>query len=346
MSTSAANMKVLGYCRAILTLTSILGINFTIKAQESKQGNTQNILPFLLIAPDARSAGMGETGVGSSSDINSIHWNAAKYAFSVEPSGVSLSITPWNRDLAEDMSFVYVSGFKKLAHMQVIAGSIKYFNSGQFDFSDLQGNKTSSYKPYDLSIDFAYIKKLSEVISISTTFKYIRSMYTAYEYVQGGTGSISSIAADIGFLHQQPVRLFHNEGLLGLGINFSNIGPAIKYNLYSRPLPMNLRIGSAYTAYIDNSTELIVCFDINKLFADGISDKINYSAGIEALLAKTISLRTGFFKSDNHPTVGDYLTAGMGVSVSKYKIDISYLVSFQKLNPVNNTIHYTIGYFF
>ncbi|WP_069661263.1 hypothetical protein [Arcticibacter eurypsychrophilus] len=71
-------MKALGYFRAILTLTSILGINFTIKAQESEQG-TQNILPFLLIAPDARSAGMGETGVVSSSDINSIHWNAAKY---------------------------------------------------------------------------------------------------------------------------------------------------------------------------------------------------------------------------------------------------------------------------
>ena len=37
--------------------------------------------PFLLIAPDARSGGMGDIGVATSPDASSQHFNAAKYVF-------------------------------------------------------------------------------------------------------------------------------------------------------------------------------------------------------------------------------------------------------------------------
>src|ERR1035437_8926931 len=38
-------------------------------------------VPFLMIAPDARAGGMGDAGVATSADANSIHWNASKLAF-------------------------------------------------------------------------------------------------------------------------------------------------------------------------------------------------------------------------------------------------------------------------
>lgn len=38
-------------------------------------------VPFLQIAPDSRAGGMGDYGVATSPDANSIHWNPAKLAF-------------------------------------------------------------------------------------------------------------------------------------------------------------------------------------------------------------------------------------------------------------------------
>ena len=51
-------------------------------------------VPFLLITPDARAAGMGELGVATSADAYSQQWNPAKYVFAESPKGVSLSYTP------------------------------------------------------------------------------------------------------------------------------------------------------------------------------------------------------------------------------------------------------------
>ncbi len=38
-------------------------------------------VPFLTITPDARAGGMGDCGIATSTDVNAMHCNAAKYAF-------------------------------------------------------------------------------------------------------------------------------------------------------------------------------------------------------------------------------------------------------------------------
>ena len=38
-------------------------------------------VPFLMITPDARAAGMGDLGVATPADAYSQQWNPAKYAF-------------------------------------------------------------------------------------------------------------------------------------------------------------------------------------------------------------------------------------------------------------------------
>ena len=48
-------------------------------------------VPLLIIAPDARSGAMGDVGVASKPDANSLHWNAAKLAFMQNQTGVSLT---------------------------------------------------------------------------------------------------------------------------------------------------------------------------------------------------------------------------------------------------------------
>ena len=51
------------------------------------------------IAPDARSAGMGDVGAATDPDVLSQYWNPAKYPFTISRAGVGISYTPWLRQL-------------------------------------------------------------------------------------------------------------------------------------------------------------------------------------------------------------------------------------------------------
>ncbi len=94
-------------------------------------------MPFLTIAPDSRAGAMGDIGAATSPDINSMHWNASKYAYIDEDLGVAISYSPWLKAITNDIKLLYLSGFKRLDKQQVIAGSIRFFNLGQIVFTDV-----------------------------------------------------------------------------------------------------------------------------------------------------------------------------------------------------------------
>jgi hypothetical protein len=59
-------------------------------------------VPFLLVAADARAAGMADIGVATSADAFSQQWNPAKYAFATDSQGFSISYTPYLTDLVNE----------------------------------------------------------------------------------------------------------------------------------------------------------------------------------------------------------------------------------------------------
>ena len=101
----------------VLTLLFI-AIGVSIHAQTtlvSGQINAGRIptptLLFLNVAPDARSAAMGDAGVALSVDANAIHWNTAKLATTEKKMGFSMSYTPWLRSLVSDMALYNLAGY-------------------------------------------------------------------------------------------------------------------------------------------------------------------------------------------------------------------------------------------
>src|SRR5258707_15567492 len=105
-------------CFLIFTMAigqSIAGsgqINY--KSRDALLGQINTIttaVPFLLIAPDARAGGMGDYGVATSPDPNSIHWNPAKYSFADKPMGFAVSYTPWLRALVNDIFLSNLAGY-------------------------------------------------------------------------------------------------------------------------------------------------------------------------------------------------------------------------------------------
>ena len=82
-------------------------------------------VPFLLIASDARAAGLGDMGVATSVDTYSQQWNPSKYAFSETKSGFGISYTPYLSKLVNDILLANVTYFNRINERSAFAASFK-----------------------------------------------------------------------------------------------------------------------------------------------------------------------------------------------------------------------------
>jgi len=94
--------------------------------QEVRYNPISTAVPFLTITPDSRHGAMGDVGVATSPDANSQYLNPAKYAFSEDKFGFSLSYTPWLRQLVNDINLAYLAGYYRINNNEVIASSLRF----------------------------------------------------------------------------------------------------------------------------------------------------------------------------------------------------------------------------
>lgn len=225
-------------------------------------------VPFLLIAPDARSGAMGDVGAAISPDANAIHWNPAKLAFLEESSGVSISYDPWLQRLVPDISLSYLSGYKKLNDRSAIGGSMRYFSLGQINLTDVTGRETGVYSPSEFAIDGTYSRKYGDHFSLGTALRFIYSNLPSGQYTQGqDTRPGTALAADASAYYRNPASFFGKPGFISAGLHISNIGNKISYVENGRKvfLPTNLRLGGAATIAIDALSQVTFALDVNKL---------------------------------------------------------------------------------
>ncbi len=227
-------------------------------------------VPFLQIGPDARSGGMGEVGVSSAPDANSLHWNPAKYTYIEGDMGFSLSYSPWLRALVSDINLAYLTGYKKLKNDQVVSGSLLFFSLGDIAFTDIVGDPIGNYRPNEFALSAAYSRKLTKNISGAISARYIHSNLT--QGISSGDGASTkpgnTIASDIAIYSQRDVTLKNMEGYFAWGINISNIGAKISYsddNTERDFIPTNLRLGPSLTLDVDDFNRITFMVDFNKL---------------------------------------------------------------------------------
>jgi hypothetical protein len=182
------------------------------------------------------------------------------------------------------------------------------------------------------------------VFSLSTVIKYIRSDLVALDYIQGQGLTGNSFASDIGLFYCSDMYIGDKDGVLSMGLNVSNIGPNIKYGLLNQPMPTLARLGGSYHATIDESIAYAMSIELHKILVKNTGNMPNVSLGLELSLLKKIALRTGYYKSENFPEKGQYLTAGLGLNHSNYGFNLSYLFPTQKYSALDNTIRYSLNY--
>jgi hypothetical protein len=229
----------------------------------------QTAVPFMTITPDSRAGGMGDVGVATEPDVNSQYWNNAKYVFMESQGGVALSYTPWLRKLINDINLAYLAGFYKIDEKQVVSAALRYFSLGQIVFTDNYGTPQGIYVPNEFAIDAGYARLLTDNFSGGIVFRFIRSDLTGGQNVGGSDSKAAmAIAGDLGFYYRKPdLRLGSKDGILGLGIQFSNMGNKVSYTVDQEKsfLPINLRLGGALTIEMDDYNSISLMADVNKL---------------------------------------------------------------------------------
>lgn len=261
--------------RSILLLAFVLIALEPISAQTANLSNLigqintiTTAVPFLMISPDARAGGMGDQGVASAPDINSVYWNPAKMPFIDKKAGLAVSYTPWLKALVNDMFIAYVTGYKKLNNNQVLAGSLRYFSLGNITFTDNQGITTREFKPSEFALEASYSRKLSENLSGGITLRYIHSNLTGGATSDGqDTKAGNTAAADVGVYYQTDVRVGDKDAVFSSGINISNVGAKISYTQTGTKnfIPTNLRLGPGLKIKLNDYNDIGFSMDFNKL---------------------------------------------------------------------------------
>jgi hypothetical protein len=343
-------------------------------------------VPFLLISPDSRAGGMGDVGVATSPDANSLHWNPAKFAFVEDEVGFAVSYVPWLRALVPDINLSYLAGYKKLNKNEAIAMELRYFTLGDITFTDVIGNNLGQYKPSEFALGSAYSRKLSDQFSLAISGRYIYSNLTGGQSAGGiTTNAGQSIAADVAGYFRKDIRIAKKDMELALGANISNIGNKVRYTETSTRdfIPINLRLGTALNADLDEYNKISFAFDINKLlvptppiyndsidgqidfgqdpnvsvvsgifqsFGDapgGFSEEmreINFSIGTEYWYDDQFAVRAGYFNEHNTKGGRKFFTFGSGVKYNVFALDFSYLINASRAINGNNPLANTMRF--
>lgn len=226
---------------------------------------------FLRIAPDARSGAMGDVGLATSADANSIHFNASKLVFAEKNMGVSISYAPWLRSVGSNGSYLTdLSVYKKLDNDQVLSGSFRFFSSGNNFFADAQGDGMYEGNFQEFAIALAYARRIGTHFSAAVTGKLIHSNLLTTPQLNTGIRYDAQIAgaADISLTYDKEIDLGATNSDLTIGLAISNLGSKMKYSyspLDQDFLPANIGLGAAWTLHLGEYHALTFAADLNKL---------------------------------------------------------------------------------
>ena len=283
----------------VLIVLLALGLN-ALSAQSNSRVITTGV-PFLLISPDARSAGMGELGVATSADVYSQQWNPAKYVFSEKSQGVGISYTPYLSKLVDDIFLANVTYFSKNTERSAWGASLKYFSLGDIEFNDLVNNtiiQQGIERPNELTLDISYGLLLNEKFSMAVAGRFIRSDLKVSSDMDATPAS--TLGVDIAAYYQgETFDLGSNKAMMRHGINISNIGPRLKYDEGGQKnyIPTNLRIGSGLDLLLDSNNSVNFNFEFNKLLVPSPIAVFSDDGEFQGYQQPDITFLKGIFES-------------------------------------------------
>jgi hypothetical protein len=231
-------------------------------------------VPFLLLAPDSRAGGIGESGSGLADNSAAIFWNPAGIAF-LTGSEVSITHSNWLPQFNLDLFYDYLTYRQYVEEISgSVTASITYMNFGEFvRTGEADPTPLGTFRSFDAALTVGYATKLSNDWGLGLNFRVIHSRLSDQPTgEEKGKGVATSVSFDIATMWRPEkfvIPLIDEDigGKLSLGINLSNLGPKITYidQAQADPIPTNFRLGFAYKILDDEFNSLIYTLDFSKL---------------------------------------------------------------------------------
>jgi len=363
-----SNMKVMSFVGLVLAVFTVFSIDNSYAQNTISTG-----VPFLLIGPNSRFTGMGETGTAIADDASAMHWNPAGLAFQTSGSEVNFTHSPWLPGLGlSDLFYDYVASKKYIKSINgTVGASLTYLNIGEVITTDERGNLTGQdYKAYEFAFAIGYATKISKPVGIGVVTRLIYSRLSPNNVKVGnetGTGVAFTTSFDLAMLYKMDRGPKSLKNKFTFGVNLSNMGPKISYVDASQadPLPTQLRFGISYNLLRNEGNDLTITADFSKLMVnrnsptdvdpfyealftswkggiEGIAKSFQSSLGVEYWYGspKLIALRAGYFYEDPSNGNRSFVTLGAGLRYSLYGFDFSYITGTEDNHPLANTLRF------
>lgn len=246
----------------------LLAVAATAQAQNNSASFNPitTAVPILTLSPDARASALGEAGVATSPDANSGYFNPGKLGFVPYKYAASVSYSPWLRNITDDMSLSYLSGYGKVGPRSAFGVSLMYFALGTIDYRTGTGLPNGTFSPNEYAATVSYGLQLTEHFGVGASARYIRSNLVGT--VNNNDARPGNAAAvDLGAYYNKDVSVGAGLYNVAFGGSILNIGNKITYNDAENPsfLPTSLKLGTAITREIDQYNKITLVFDATKL---------------------------------------------------------------------------------
>lgn len=258
-------------------------------------------VPFLLLAPDSRAGGLGESGTGLADNSAAIFWNPAGIAFQT---GTEVSITHsnWLPQFNLDLFYDYLTFRQYIDDLGgSVTASITYMNFGEFvRTGEADPTPLGTFRSFDAALTLGYATKVSSDWGLGFNFRIIHSRLSDQSVgEEQGKGVATSVSFDLATMWRPEkfVLPLLNEDIgrkFSLGINLSNMGPKIYYidKAQADPIPTNFRLGFAYQIISDEFNSLIYTLDFSKLLVNKSTKQIPFGDS-----TKTVSESDEWYKA-------------------------------------------------
>lgn len=286
---------------SLFTVIALLLFSGKTIAQEEQDRVITTAVPFLMIAADARAAGMGDQGVATPADAFSQQWNPAKYVFAESQQGFGVTYTPYLSELVNDIFLGNITYYNRISERSAFGASFKYFSMGNIEARDTPEDLPLILSPNEFTLDLSYSLRLSERFSMAVAGRYLRSDLKLAPVDPDATAA-STFGVDVTAFYQSDRIDYSNfDGRWRAGAAISNIGPKIKYDEGGQEnfIPTNLKLGGGFDFILDNSNRIGTYIEFNKLLVPTPQD-FDLDGDIDAednLEYNSIGAIEGIFKS-------------------------------------------------
>ena len=336
------------------------------------------------IAPDARAAGMGDVGVATDPDVNSQYWNPAKYPFCISRAGIALNYTPWLRQLVNDIDLAYLAGYYRIGDYSAISGSLRYFSLGEvytYDGSDMtvKPYEMSLDVAYslmlsenfsmaaalrwiysDLRYDYSEDSKPASAFAADLAMYYNKYGNLGSRECQLGLGlNLSNIGSKISFFGDEESQFLPANMRLGASLMI----PVDEWNRFTITADANKLLvptvpaqeeGESNSDYQDRVrreySDVSAISGIFKSFNDAPGgfkeelDEVQWSVGAEYIYHDQFALRAGYHHQAESKGNLKYFTVGGGFRMNVFSLDVGYVISTARSNPLDQTLRFTLAF--